>query len=120
MAGFVEQYNILFNKAKADFTASKILYSEFEGGNSEIDLDVIYFHLQQCAEKLLKALLSKYQINYPKVHDLEVIFNLIKEHNIQISVNKDLLFELNDFAVEGRYAVIHDDLDNTNVYFENT
>ena len=117
MAGFIEQYHILFNKAKADFIAAKVLYGEFKGGNSELDLDIICFHLQQCAEKLLKALLAKNHVNSPKTHDLELLLNLVSIHDIKLLTDEDLLLELNDFAVEGRYAVIHDDLDNTSVYF---
>ncbi len=29
----------------------------------------------------------------------------------------DILVELNDFAVEGRYSVIHDDIENIQKYF---
>ncbi len=118
MAGFIDQYQILFNKAKTDFKAAQLLYAEFDNGNSELDLDFIYFHLQQCAEKLLKAILSKNHVKYPKIHDLEALFTLAKNSGIEFLVDEDLLIELNDFAVEGRCAVIHDDLENTPEYFE--
>lgn len=114
---FLNLYEILFHKAKTDLSAAKILYEQFNSGEGELDLEVIYFHLQQCAEKLLKALLSKYQVNFPKVHDLEILLNLVNENNIDFKPDKELMIELSDYAVEGRYAVIQEDLDDVPKFF---
>jgi HEPN domain-containing protein len=54
MVSFISHYQILYNKAKADLSAANILYARFNEGNTELDLEVICFHLQQCAEKLIK------------------------------------------------------------------
>lgn len=54
---------------------------------------------------------------FPRVHDLEVLFNLVTENGIDLAFDKDLLVELSDFATEGRYAVIHDDIIQTDPYF---
>jgi HEPN domain-containing protein len=112
MAGFLNQYEILYNKAKADLFAANVLYARFLEGNSELDLEVICFHLQQSSEKLMKAVLSKNQISYPRIHDLETLNNLLIENNIDLHTNHVLLVELNDFAVEGRYAVMQEELEN--------
>ena len=117
MDRFLSFYRILYIKAKADLSAAQILYTKFNEGDTELDIEVICFHLQQCAEKLLKAVLSKKEIYYPKVHDLETLLNITKEHNILINTDWDLLIELNDYAVEGRYAVMHDDLQNIQSVF---
>jgi len=117
MAGFLKQYEILYNKAKADLFAANVLYVRLLEGNSELDLEVICFHLQQSAEKLLKAILSKNQIYYAKIHDLETLLNLLTENNIDLHTNQELLVELNDYAVEGRYAVMHEELDNIKEIF---
>jgi HEPN domain-containing protein len=117
MVGFINQYELLFSKAKADFFAASILYDLFCKGNSELDLEVICFHLQQCAEKLMKAVLSKKKIYFPRIHDLETLLMLINNNNIGFNPDRDLLIELNDYAVEGRYAVIHDDLDDIPAIF---
>lgn len=117
MAGFLNQYEILFNKAKADLSAANVLYTRLLEGNSGLDLEVICFHLQQSAEKLLKAILSKNQIYYPKIHDLETLHNLLTENNIELHTNQELLVELNDYAVEGRYAVMHEELDSIKEIF---
>lgn len=112
MAGFLNQYEILFNKAKADLFAANVLYTRLLEGNSQLDLEVISFHLQQCAEKLLKSVLSKNQIYYPKIHDLETLINLLSENCIAFETDRELLIELNDYAVEGRYSIMHEELDN--------
>jgi len=117
MVSFLNQYEILFNKAKADLFAANVLYARFNEGNSELDLEIICFHLQQCAEKLLKAVLSKKQIYYPNIHDLEALLNIIKDNSIDLNTDRDLLIELNDYAVEGRYSIMQDDLKNVQNIF---
>jgi HEPN domain-containing protein len=117
MVSFLNQYEILFNKAKADLLAASILYSRFNEDDSELDLEVICFHLQQCAEKLMKAVLSKKQIYYPKIHDLDTLLTILKDNNIDLNSDRDLLIELNDYAVEGRYTIMHDDLENVQNIF---
>jgi len=112
MVSFLNHYEILFNKAKADLFAADVLYARFNEGNSELDLEVICFHLQQCAEKLIKAVLSKKQINYPKIHDLETLLTILNINDIDLKPDRNLLIELSDYAVEGRYAIMHDDLEN--------
>ncbi len=117
MASFLNQYQILYNKAKADLFAANVLYARLLEGNSELDLEVICFHLQQSAEKLMKAILSKRQIYYPKTHDLENLINLLTENFIDLHTTPDILMELNDYAVEGRYAIMHEDLDSIKEIF---
>jgi len=117
MVSFLNQYEILFNKARADLYAANVLYARFNEGNSELDLEIICFHLQQCAEKLLKAVLSKKQIYYPNIHDLEALLNIIKDNSIDLNTDRDLLIELNDYAVEGRYSIMQDDLKNVQNIF---
>lgn len=118
MAGFVKYYEVLLQKAAVDMHSATILYNDFQNGNSELDIEVILFHLQQAAEKCLKSVLSFYQIHYPKVHDLEELLNLLNEKKISLKINSNLLIDLSDFAVEGRYSVIHDDLVDAEHFFE--
>lgn len=118
MEKYIKQYELLFKKAKTDLKVAKILFRDFEKGDTELDLEVIFYHLQQCAEKLLKSVLSNNKIDFPKVHDIEVLINLINENSINLNVDKSFLVNLTDYAVEGRYIVIHDDLENTNDYIK--
>lgn len=39
--------------------------------------DTVCFHVQQCAEKYLKAILVCHGIAFPKTHDIEVIVSLM-------------------------------------------
>jgi HEPN domain-containing protein len=117
VVGFVKYYEILLKKAAVDLRSATILYNNFQNGNSALDIEVILFHLQQAAEKCLKAVLSFHQINYQKVHDLEVLVNLITDNKIPLQINSTQLIDLSDFAVEGRYSVIHDDLVDAEKYF---
>jgi len=118
VVGFVKYYEILLQKAAVDLRSATILYNDFQNGNSELDLEVILFHLQQAAEKCLKSLLSFNQIHYPRVHDLEVLLNMILENKIPLDIDSDHLIDLSDFAVEGRYSVLHDDLVDVEQYFK--
>lgn len=59
------------------------------------------FHLQQCAEKLLKALLIKRKIRFERRHDLSYLAELSGEQSLEPFAV--LLAELNPFAVEVRY-----------------
>ena len=48
--------------------------------------------------------------------DLESLYNLALKNNIAVIENVKTLLPLSDYAVEGRYAVIHDDLDSADEY----
>ena len=117
MVKYLKQYELFFKKAGVDFKAAQNLYEDFQKGDSELDLEVIFFHLQQTAEKLLKALLSFMQINFPKIHDLEELLNLIRQNNINLQTDDNKLTDLGDYAVEGRYSIIHDDFEDAKDYF---
>ncbi|MFO7935969.1 MAG: HEPN domain-containing protein [Bacteroidales bacterium] len=116
MAEFVKHYEVLHTKAKVDLKAAKNLYADFKSGEEDLDLDVVLFHLHQCAEKIIKSLLSYHDIDYPKVHDLELLYNLLQGNKIKSDLDLDLLIELSDYAVEGRYAFIKEDVKDIGDY----
>jgi len=115
---FLRQYEILLTKAKSDLKAGRILLNRFDSGDDELDLETIMFHLQQCAEKLLKALLSFNKCHIVKTHDLEELLSIINARQIEVTKNAYELIPLTEYAVEGRYAVIHDDLDDADKYIQ--
>lgn len=57
------------------------------------------------------------KINFPKIHDLEELLNLIRQNNINLQTDNEKLTDLEDYAVEGRYSIIHDDFEDAKVYF---
>ena len=117
MVRYLKQYELFFKKAGVDFKAAQNLYEDFQKGDSELDLEVVFFHLQQTIEKLLKALLAFMQINFPKIHDLEELLNLIRQNNINLYTDDEKLTDLGDYTVEGRYSIIHDDFEDAQDYF---
>lgn len=60
-----------FDRANADLQAVDILL-----GAEDCPLDIVAFHLQQAAEKLLKAILTAYSRPFPRTHDLAALVRL--------------------------------------------
>ena len=63
---------------------------------------MVAFHCQQAIEKSFKAILEEYERSTPKVHDLITLRNKIEKH-IELDLNSDLLFQLNELYVDARY-----------------
>ena len=103
-------------KAQIDLNSAKYLLEAFNADRVEIDIEKIYFDLQQCAEKILKSILSKHKIEFTKTHDIEVLINICNSNKITLIDNIEDLMELTDFAVEGRYSIIHDDMNEAQTY----
>jgi len=106
-------------KAIVDLNSAKYLLEAFNEDKIAIDIEKIYFELQQSAEKILKAILTKHAVIFPKTHDIEKLLDLCNENNIIILEDTELLgelIELSDYAVEGRYSIIHDDVNDSQKY----
>jgi HEPN domain-containing protein len=72
--------------------------------------EVFGFHAQQIVEKSLKAWLSLLGREYPRIHDLEQLFNLLEDQGIQIPAHFRDLTDLTEYSVQFRYEY----LDETN------
>ncbi|MEX2600143.1 MAG: HEPN domain-containing protein [Balneolaceae bacterium] len=84
------------NKAEEDWLSAEWLLQE----DSPVVTPAL-FHLQQCAEKLLKAYLIKCSVEFERKHDLGYLLQLTDEDALRL--HEDLLDELTPFAVELRY-----------------
>jgi len=113
---FLKTFEILSNKAVVDLNVAIITLESYEKGEVELDLEVVFFHLQQCSEKLIKSLLDINQIKFPHTHDLENLINLLEKNNIKSFDNIYDLIPLSEYAVDGRYSILHDDMEDTNTY----
>lgn len=65
--------------------------------------DVICNQCQQCAEKYLKALLVRYQVAFPKIHDLLQLEGLARTVDPDARLIHNELKLLNWYSVEIRY-----------------
>jgi HEPN domain-containing protein len=65
--------------------------------------DVVAFHAQQAAEKYLKALLTRHQIEFPKTHELRRLLELLAGVEPQLAASLTDIKWLEPFGVEVRY-----------------
>lgn len=68
--------------------------------------EIFGFHTQQAVEKAIKALLSLTRDSYPKIHDLEELFNLLQDDGYNIPEHFLSLINFTDFASDFRYDVV--------------
>jgi HEPN domain-containing protein len=71
--------------------------------DTEVSDSIWGFHAQQTAEKLLKAVLMRHQILFPRTHDLLFLAGLLSGAQHSLPVSLDELAFLNAFAVTLRY-----------------
>jgi HEPN domain-containing protein len=64
--------------------------------------DTVCFHAQQCAEKYLKARLVYLSIDFPKIHDISEIINLLPP-GLGIPLTPADQTKLTRYAWMGRY-----------------
>jgi HEPN domain-containing protein len=61
--------------------------------------DLIAFHAQQSAEKCIKGLLTLYQVDFPKIHDLGALIALLRPVLDKLPVSIESADRLSAFAV---------------------
>ncbi|MGA2325023.1 MAG: HEPN domain-containing protein [Bryobacteraceae bacterium] len=86
------------DKAAADFEVAEQLCAQ--GGRFR---EIIAFHCQQAAEKYVKALLVRHQIEFPKTHDLAKLLDRLATANASIAESLRNADVLTPFGVEVRY-----------------
>jgi HEPN domain-containing protein len=70
---------------------------------AEVPFDVVCFHCQQAAEKLLKAFLAAYGRLTPRTHDLLLLLEQVRGIDAAADELRDQLALLMPYAVEVRY-----------------
>ena len=92
---FVQQW---LDKAESDQKVTEVLLkSDLES------FDSIGFHAQQSAEKFIKALLVRHQVEFPKTHDISKLRNLVLKIDRSVSVKLEPADALTPYGVEFRY-----------------
>lgn len=69
----------------------------------DVPLDTVCFHIQQVAEKLLKALMVAEGIEYPFTHDLRDLLDRLVPRFPVLAQFYDTIPDYTDFAVALRY-----------------
>lgn len=102
---FVQQW---LDKARSDLRVAEILLE------SDLEhFDNVGFHAQQAAEKFIKALLVRHQIEFPKTHDIEKLRYLADKAHPSISEQLRQADVLTPYGVEYRYPGNFVDLSRT-------
>jgi HEPN domain-containing protein len=94
-----ELVNEWVTKAEEDYRTLEELYNKSPSDFA----NTICFHAQQCAEKYLKALLTKHGIDPPWIHTLETLLDLIILKIPELEKYRVTLAELTPYATEYRY-----------------
>lgn len=84
-------------KAAADLRAAKA------GIEAELEAETVCFHLQQSAEKMLKAVLAAHRGDYPFTHDTRRLAEMASAHYPALEAFIEPLVAFGAYAVESRY-----------------
>ena len=63
---------------------------------------MVAFHSQQCIEKSLKAVMEEYGIDLVKIHNLERLLAIVKNH-VEIDVDIVLIEKMDKLYIDSRY-----------------
>ena len=92
-----ELVQVWLDKAEVDFGGARVLLREDRYAN------LVGFLSQQAAEKLLKALLTHHQVEFPKTHELDDLLKLLEPAEPRLARSLAGIAELNKYGVEVRY-----------------
>jgi len=85
-------------RAEADLAAVRAM--------EELDTvpdEIVGFHGQQAAEKLLKAVLAAHGIDSPRTHSIRFLLDLLADHGLAPPSDLHAVTELYPFGVQLRY-----------------
>lgn len=106
--------SILLEKAENDFIAVQNLLKQ-----DSSPVEIIAFHIQQMAEKLLKVVSIYYGVDYKPTHDLYLLLEQLESHNMRFGDFYDLAEKLSPHAVLTRYEEGYEiDLDDVKKLLE--
>lgn len=66
-------------------------------------LYAVCFHAHQCIEKYMKAILQENEIEFEKIHDLEVLLQQCRDIIPELEKNREKIIKLSTYAVDVRY-----------------
>ena len=106
----VERARALLERADADLAAVRALETV-----DTVPDEIVGFHGEQVAEKLLKAVLAGHGIEFPRTHSLRFLLDLLDDSGLGPPDELHTVTELYPFGVQLRYGSPLDDqlLDRT-------
>jgi HEPN domain-containing protein len=66
-------------------------------------LDAVCFHAQQCIEKYMKAILQENNVEFEKIHDLDILLQKSRSFISEVGDYRDDVIKLSAYAVDVRY-----------------
>jgi len=87
-------------KAINDYKSAQKLLSQPE---EEIITDTACFHCQQAVEKMLKAFLLNYNIEFGKTHSIEYLIKLCSKIDKEFEKLYEIIEGLTEYAIDVRY-----------------
>lgn len=91
-------------RADADLAAVRAMESL-----SEVPDEIVGFHGQQAAEKLLKAVLAAHGLDFPRTHSIRFLLDLLNDRGLALPSDLEGVIELYPFGVQFRYEAPLDD-----------
>ena len=95
-------------KVLLDAAERDILTLRYMGGG--VPPESYGFHIQQAAEKSLKAWLAVLGVTYPLTHNLKTLLDLLATQGARTEPYRDLM-EFTPFAIEFRYESVDLDIE---------
>jgi len=66
--------------------------------------NMVAFHAQQAIEKSLKAIIDEFNLGFVKIHQIERLLEIVKEH-LEANIDNEIVQMLDSLYVESRYPV---------------
>jgi len=66
--------------------------------------NMVAFHAQQAIEKSLKAIIDEFNLGFVKIHQIERLLEIVKEH-LEANIDNEIVQMLDSLYIESRYPV---------------
>lgn len=99
------------DKAEHDFISARHLLTL----KRHCPTDVVCFHVQQCIEKYLKALLIFHDVDFGRTHHISALIRLLPG-NTELNLTVEEQERLTDYAVTARYPGDYDPISLAEAY----
>jgi HEPN domain-containing protein len=94
----LERARALLERADADLAAVRALETV-----DAVPDEIVGFHAQQAAEKMLKSVLAAHGIEFPRTHSIRFLLDLLADHGLDPPARLHDITALYPFGVQLRY-----------------